>query len=204
MSDGCGPPPWTRFAVFGPDGSCGRTRVLCLDLGTESPSDGFSARWPRWATWDRTGAYALAMSEPATDESGCSSLLPTPVAQDDQKQPAEHLRKKVASGAGEVITSLTVMSRQYAVTGQWSNKLLPTPTTEPMTGNGHARNLGGEMKALLPTPTARDHKGRNQRDDETCLPGAVRSIGATTPPPSPDTPPCSDDPPRLPLTTGDD
>ena len=37
-------------------------------------------------------------------------------------------------------------------------RLLPTPTTEPMTGNGHARNLGGEVKALLPTPTARDHK----------------------------------------------
>ncbi len=27
---------------------------------------------------------------------------------------------------------------------------------------------------LLPTPTTRDHKGRNQRDDDSCLPGAVR------------------------------
>jgi DNA (cytosine-5)-methyltransferase 1 len=26
---------------------------------------------------------------------------------------------------------------------------------------------------LLPTPTSRDHKGRNQRDDQTCLPGAL-------------------------------
>lgn len=26
---------------------------------------------------------------------------------------------------------------------------------------------------LLPTPTGRDGKGRNQRDDATCLPGAV-------------------------------
>ena len=26
---------------------------------------------------------------------------------------------------------------------------------------------------LLPTPTSRDHKGRNQRDDETCLTGAL-------------------------------
>ena len=26
---------------------------------------------------------------------------------------------------------------------------------------------------LLPTPTSRDWKGRNQRNDETCLPGAV-------------------------------
>ena len=30
-------------------------------------------------------------------------------------------------------------------------QLLPTPTTEPMTGNGHARNLGKEVQ-LLPTP----------------------------------------------------
>lgn len=34
-------------------------------------------------------------------------------------------------------------------------QLLPTPTTEPTTGNGHARNLGGEAK-LLPTPRAAD------------------------------------------------
>lgn len=26
---------------------------------------------------------------------------------------------------------------------------------------------------LLPTPTSRDHKGRNQRDDDTCLTGAL-------------------------------
>lgn len=32
--------------------------------------------------------------------------------------------------------------------------LLPTPTTQPTTGNGHARHLGGEIKSLLPTPRA--------------------------------------------------
>lgn len=31
----------------------------------------------------------------------------------------------------------------------------------------------GLTSRLLPTPTARDWKGRNQRDDATCLPGAV-------------------------------
>jgi len=31
--------------------------------------------------------------------------------------------------------------------------LFPTPTTEPQTGNGHARDLGGEV-TLLPTPAA--------------------------------------------------
>jgi len=32
---------------------------------------------------------------------------------------------------------------------------------------------GPTQKQLLPTPTSRDHKGRNQRDDDTCLPGAL-------------------------------
>ena len=40
--------------------------------------------------------------------------------------------------------------------------LLPTPTTEPMTGNGHARNLGKEVK-LLPTPTVADSLGGHER-----------------------------------------
>ena len=29
------------------------------------------------------------------------------------------------------------------------------------------------VASLLPTPTSRDHKGRNQRDDATCLTGAL-------------------------------
>ena len=32
----------------------------------------------------------------------------------------------------------------------------------------------------LPTPTGRDHKGRNQRDDATCLPGAVSLLPTPT------------------------
>ncbi len=35
--------------------------------------------------------------------------------------------------------------------------------------NGHS----GAVATLLPTPTRRDHKGRNQRNDATCLPGAL-------------------------------
>lgn len=40
-----------------------------------------------------------------------------------------------------------------------SSSLLPTPTTEPTTGNGHARNLGAEAKKLLPTPRTSDTNG---------------------------------------------
>lgn len=36
--------------------------------------------------------------------------------------------------------------------------LLPTPVMEPLTGNGHARNLGKEV-ALLPTPVADNSRG---------------------------------------------
>ena len=52
-------------------------------------------------------------------------------------------------------------------------RLLPTPLANP--SHGHYLN-----RRLLPTPTGRDHKGRNQRNDETCLPGAILAL------PSPD------------------
>ena len=41
--------------------------------------------------------------------------------------------------------------------------LLPTPTTQPDTGNGHARNLGKEVR-LLPTPMTTDGKGGGPAD----------------------------------------
>ena len=65
-------------------------------------------------------------------------------------------------------------------------RLLPTPNAQD--GNGGKAPRGGsnthntgtkrqvpltDLPDLLPTPTSRDHKGRNQRDDETCLAGAL-------------------------------
>jgi hypothetical protein len=35
--------------------------------------------------------------------------------------------------------------------------------------------MGGQRR--LPTPTGRDGKGRNQRDDDSCLPGAADAMG---------------------------
>lgn len=40
-------------------------------------------------------------------------------------------------------------------------------------GSGSGRELVRDVASLLPTPTSRDHKGRNQRNDDPCLPGAV-------------------------------
>lgn len=37
-----------------------------------------------------------------------------------------------------------------------------------------------EAVALLPTPTSRDHKGQNQRADDTCLPGALALLPTPT------------------------
>jgi len=64
-----------------------------------------------------------------------------------------------------------------------SEAFLPTPRAQ----NGEARNMNiwkrpldqpqnlENALALLPTPTARDWKGANQRNDTTCLHGAVMS-----------------------------
>lgn len=48
---------------------------------------------------------------------------------------------------------------EHPTTAPDSSSLLPTPTTEPLTGNGHARHLGGEVKSLLPTPRTTDSHG---------------------------------------------
>ncbi len=171
MTDGCGPPPWTQCAVFGPDGSCGRTRVLYLDLGMENPSDGFSSRWPKWGTWGATGAFVLPKSERVTDEIGCLSLLPTPTVGDSKSARNSTAKRHVL----------------------------------PPTGI-HAGDTLTDAVTLLPTPTARDWKvgAPCEAVEENALLGRVAwSIGATTPPPSPGMNDSSDDPPRLPLTTGD-
>jgi hypothetical protein len=57
-----------------------------------------------------------------------------------------------------------------------SSSLLPTPVTEPTTGNGHARNLGREVQ-LLPTPTADHSRGLPQPGTAfQSLPNAVIAL----------------------------
>lgn len=54
--------------------------------------------------------------------------------------------------------------------------LLPTPTVSDTNGAGSHGDGGMDLRTTvttLPTPTARDHKGHNQRRDETCLTGAL-------------------------------
>ena len=60
-------------------------------------------------------------------------------------------------------------------------RLLPTVVCEPDTGNGHARNLGKEVK-MLPTPSVADSMGGHltrsgARSDELLLPGVAKMLG---------------------------
>ena len=94
------------------------------------------------------------------------ALLPTPRATDGTKGGPNQ-----RGSSGDLMLPSAVQP----------DNLLPTPTaqaakhgcTPDVTANGYGSNLR-DIPHLLPTPTRRDHKGRNQRDDDTCLPGAVR------------------------------
>jgi DNA (cytosine-5)-methyltransferase 1 len=74
-----------------------------------------------------------------------------------------------------------------AAQGAGQGALLPSPRTSDTNGAGHHGDGGMDLRtalSLLPTPTSRDHKGRNQRDDETCLTGALLPtplVGSTSP-----------------------
>lgn len=71
-----------------------------------------------------------------------ASLLPTPRASDGEKGGPNQRGSK---------GDLTMNSAVQA--------LLPTPTTVPETGNGHARDLRSETLQLLPTPVVTDSEG---------------------------------------------
>ena len=88
-------------------------------------------------------------------------LLPTPRATDGSKGGPNQRGSK-----GDLMLPSAV------------HRLLPTPTTEPMTGNGHARNLGKEVR-LLPTPSVADSLGGHERrggarGDELLLKGIAK------------------------------
>ena len=50
----------------------------------------------------------------------------------------------------------------------WHGRAFALPTWAPP--------IDAADGSLLPTPTGRDHKGRNQRDDTTCLPGVASAL----------------------------
>ena len=125
------------------------------------------------------------------------TLLPTPTAQDfrDGKHLRQITRDAAERGSSRGVGLNHLMEGDLPAGGA---PLLPTPAVNDMgrgktpqdwdewtdamrarhgNGNGHGKSLEIEAQRLLPTPTSRDHKGRNQRDDATCLPGAVVDFG---------------------------
>ncbi len=99
-------------------------------------------------------------------------LLPTPTANLGRNGGGQDAGKRRAGGHS--------VSIEDAVISLPKVTLLPTPTTQPDTGNGHARNLGKEVR-LLPTPRASGgpHGGPNSRGSEgdLALPAAVHQFG---------------------------
>ena len=115
----------------------------------------FVVAYPAGTEWRDAQRDAVGESRGAAEpgeRAGDYPLLPSPRTSD-------------ANGAGAHGTGGLDLRTAVA--------LLPTPTTQPMTGNGHARNLGREV-ALLPTPTARDWKDGSPCDvEENALLGRV-------------------------------
>jgi hypothetical protein len=126
------------------------------------------------------------------------ALLPTPTAGD-----AKGTRNRTAgrsdpdSGHHDGVTlndAVNLLPTPRATRGgsntETARLLLPTPEASDATGGRMSKELGGTRPSgskravtlgtavdhLLPTPTSSDHKGRNQRGDDTCLPGAVDAL----------------------------
>jgi DNA (cytosine-5)-methyltransferase 1 len=104
-------------------------------------------------------------------------MLPTPTAHDAKPtSPAQAARKSPGLDAIEYL--LPTPRTMRGGSGTETIALLPTPTTAPMTGNGHARNLGSEV-ALIPTPSVADSTGGHARrggarGDELLLKGLAQ------------------------------
>jgi hypothetical protein len=66
---------------------------------------------------------------------------------------------------------------------QVEDELLPTPRHEGFDAGNHRGQPDSLNQTIrqLPTPTGRDWKGENQRADDSCLPGALASLGDPTP-----------------------
>ena len=104
----------------------GRFRVFLFAVPADS--EGFAGQ-ARTAPTGRHGHPVAGVGGSAL------TLLPTPVADNSRGLPSA--------------------STDYASLANVAASLLPTPTTQPSTGNGHARNLGKEAQ-LLPTPAVND------------------------------------------------
>lgn len=158
---------WCGLRAADVGGCHGRFRVFVA----AHPGGEHGGQWRELASGQATGGRALG--EPARrGRAPVDRLLPTPAVNDmgagktpeDWDAWTERMKAEHGNGNGHG-ASLSIEAL----------RLLPTPTTEPQTGNGHARNLGAEAK-LLPTPGVADatgghHSRSGDRSDELLLKG---------------------------------
>lgn len=136
----------TALAFFDPESWSWRTSQG--SLLSEAPP--LLDRLPPWGITQGGVLFELPMPSRLIDVRDGSALLglPTPVVND--------------MGAGNGLQSIRPEHRL----GETS-RAPGEPASDP---DEHGQP---ECLRLLPTPTGRDHKGRNQRNDDSCLPGAI-------------------------------
>lgn len=133
----------------------GRFRVFIFATpAADSEHNGQLAAALRRGASAGEGVGRVQQSQGPSADSGLT-LLPTPAVNDmGEGKTVDHwdawtatMQAKHGNGNG--------YGKPLSIEAQ---RLLPTPTTAPTTGNGHARNLGGEAK-LLPTPVSDNSRG---------------------------------------------
>lgn len=132
MTDGSGPTSPTPFAYYDPERCSWRTSQGSFDLG-EMMTDGGTrhrsrkslATWPRSGTWDLGSASERQTWAPPTSVTGCSSLLPSPMAQEPGGT-IDGYRARLAGHDGREST--------FTPLSMLAPALLPTPTVNDSRG----------------------------------------------------------------------
>ena len=166
MSDTSGPISRTPFAYYDPATRSLRTSQDTFPLGLPT----FSPTLPKSGSMRNGQLFARPTLAHPIGVSACSSLLPTP---------------SVADATGGHMTRSGSRSNELLLPGI-AVQLLPTPrASDGPNGGPNQRNGNGDMALpsavlhYLPTPTSRDGKGQNQRNDQTCLHGAIMDPPST-------------------------
>jgi len=172
---------WYGLRAADVGGAHGRFRVFLFAVPADSDDQGLQglAGQARTASTGRHGHPVAGVGGSAL------TLLPTPQTS-DTNGPGEH-----GTGGPDLRTAVSLLPTPRATDGTKGGPnqrgssgdlmlpsavtLLPTPTTAPTTGNGHARNLGGEAR-LLPTPRAEERMQHNSADNYVAL-AAVQAWG---------------------------
>ena len=155
------------LASFDHDTSCSRTSLDCslLTMGTLWPLS--FTDFPYWGGMNTDGElFEHRMPAHLISVRDGSVSLPTPRTSDTNGVGVH------GDGGMDLRTAISVLPTPRASMAKG-----PSLKDIEIERSGRTRStLDVTVAAFLPTPTGRDHKGRNQRNDETCLPGAVLAL----------------------------